>query len=513
MKRLTALLLALCFMPVFGCAKTGSAAQAQNLIVSNLEAEVDETVAIDVVSDVPGEISYTFEGDAIAIYDGMARGMAAGTQTVVTATAEGFSGTFTVTVPADSYEKDEDGDWFSDIAVEPVEGLSGAFAMGMDLSTLAVVLQNGGRFYDAAGNRVSVFRLLAQNGVNWIRLRLWNEPYQTGENGEKLYYGGGNCDFRTVSALARDAKALGFSLLLDFHYSDFWADPSAQVIPKQWSNLFTEDEMALAIYDYTYETLSALAAMNAAPDMVQIGNEITSGMLLEAGGADDGTFLGSGYSNYFASRSAANKAVRAPYSGRGAKVDQTLVRYVAAGASAVKAVDDSILIMLQLAKSMEDEAGIKTFFHTFDSVDYDVIGLSYYPRWHGGTGALSQTLSALSSEFPDKQIAIAEVSYAFTLESAREASNQFNASYAADGYDISVQGQANLIRDVIAALSSVDGFGVFYWEGAWLPVSGAGWAGPNTLPSWSNQALFSYDGMALPSLSVFSRVYAAAPAA
>lgn len=500
---ITLLASAALLLSLVGC----GAPQTEKLIVSNLDVDVDEKVLIDVVTELESEVSYSFDGDAIAIYDGRVRGMVAGTTTEVTASAEGYEGQFTVTVSDDSYVKNEDGDWFSDITVEAVPELREDFAMGMDISTLKTVLDGGGRFYDSDGKRISVFRLLADNGVNWIRLRLWNEPYQLDENGEKVYYGGGNCDFDTIAELARDTKALGFKLLLDFHYSDFWADPSDQIIPKMWADIKTEDAMALAIYDYTYETLDALIKMDARPDMVQLGNELTSGMLLQTGGEDDGSFTGSGYSGYAAGYTYSDKAVRAPFTGRGADVDARLVHYINSGADAVKALDDSMLIMLQLAKGMDDVSGIKAFFNTFEAVPYDVIGLSYYPRWHGDIDLLRSALTELRESFPDKELAIVELSYAFTYDSASLASNQFNASYATDDYEVSVQGQADFVRDVIAAVAAEDGFGIFYWEGAWLPVSGAGWAGPNTLSSWANQALFSYDGMVLPSLSVFRAVY------
>ncbi len=486
-----------------GCAgaPAGAAESQKKLIVSNIEVEVDERIPIDIVTAVDGTVSFSFDGDGIAVYDGCVRGMVAGTETVVKATAPGYAGTFTVHVTEDAIAPSE----AAAVSVAAVDGLTDAFAMGMDVSTLSAVLAGGGKFYDTDGNRVSVYRLLKENGVNWLRLRLWNEPYQTGADGEKLYYGGGNCDLETVTALARDAKALGFSLLLDFHYSDFWADPSCQIIPKMWKDIASADEMAIAIYDYTYETLRALDQAGGMPDMVQIGNELTSGMLLSEGGAEDGTFAGSGYSGYVSKKTDAPAAVRAAYSGRGAEVDQTLVKYVSAGADAVRAYCPDTRILLQLAMSMSDVAGQKKFFHTFDSVAYDVIGLSYYPCWHGGVTELRQALAALLKEFSDKQICVAEFSYGYTLEQHPYATNQFNSESALKGYDISVEGQTALLRDVIATVASIDrGLGVFYWEGAWLPVEGAGWASARTKCSWANQALFDYEGRVLPSLAAFA---------
>lgn len=511
---LAVLLLAAC-APKAGESAEHEASTTANkklLIVSDIAVAVDEKVAIDVITEVTEPISYSFEGEAIAIYNGCVRGVVAGSEVEVTAVSGDYEGSFTVWVDEDSYtpygaEADGEG-WYEDIEVEPIAGLSEDFAMGVDVSTLAVVLENVGRFYNSDGVRTGVFKLLRDNGVNWVRLRLWNEPYQYDTDGNKLYYGGGDCDFDTICELAADAKAAGMKLLLNFHYSDFWADPTYQVIPKMWKDITSADDMAVALYDYSYEVIRALDAVGAKPDMVQIGNEITGGMLREQGGEDDGSFGNSGYSNYISERMAADPNVAASYSGRGTDIDANLVLYVSMGAEAVKAYDPEILVMIQLAKGCSDVEFMKTFYHTFDTVDYDVIGLSYYPRWHGSIAQLENALSELSAEFPEKGVSVVEFSYAYTYAFNANAENQFNSTYAQDDYPVSVQGQANILRDVIAAIAANEnGFGVFYWEGAWLPVPNAGWASSKTKNSWANQALFGYDGKALPSLSVFSRVY------
>lgn len=454
---------------------------------------------------------YSFEGENIAIYNGILRGMVSGTTTkVYVADAYGNEqGCFDVGVLPDTYkgygEVEIEEGWYEPIQIVPIESISKTFSMGIDISTIQNVLKNGGKFYNRAGIRESIYKLLSDNGFTYIRLRLWNEPYQFNSDGNKLYYGGGICDTEIIKEIAVDAKGLGFKLLLDFHYSDFWADPTYQVIPKMWKNIENRDEMAKAIYDYTKDIVTEFYEAGAMPDMVQIGNEITSGMFLQKGGEDTGTIDDIGYSGYISGRENASDLVSAPY----VQGDEqsNLVLYVKSGADAVKAVDDSILTMIQLATEMSAVGFMKGFYHTFDSVDFDVIGLSYYPRWHGSTDDLKKSLSELAKEFPDKQLSVVEVSYAYTYKETEYANNQFNKTFETANYEVSVQGQANLYRDVISAVADIGetGFGVFVWEGAWLPVDGVGWAAYNTKNNWANQALFGYGGKELPSIEVFSK--------
>lgn len=502
-------------MLAFALLMSGCAKEEGRTMYDSLVLEVDEKKQLGDVYGFAGDCTYSFKGDSIAIYSGIIRGMSAGSVTrVVVKDAKGNTiGSFDAEVSPDTYkgygEVENSEGWYDAITVDPVTGLPGDFSMGMDISTVKTVLDNGGKFYNSDGNRESIYKLLKDNGITYIRLRLWNEPYQYDTDGNKLYYGGGICDFDTIREIAADAKGLGFKVLLNFHYSDFWADPTYQIIPKMWADIETPEKMAEAIYQYTYDTVTALKEAGAMPDMVQIGNEITSGMLLQLGGEEDGSFDSVGYSKYVSKRSNADAAVRATYSGRGAETDRNLTMYVKAGVDAVKAADSSILTMIQLAKEMSAVSFMKRFYHTFDEIDFDVIGLSYYPRWHGPVTRLAEALAELAAEFPDKRIAVVEVSYAYTYEDAEYAANQFGTNFASKDYEVSVQGQANLYRDVINALAGAGGrsFGVFVWEGAWLPVKGAGWAAYNTSSSWANQAVFGYGGKELPSLEVFKRVY------
>ncbi|MDT8718818.1 glycosyl hydrolase 53 family protein [Clostridium sp. 19966] len=374
----------------------------------------------------------------------------------------------------------------STITIPPIKNLSSDFIKGMDVSMLKQIEDNGGKYYDglfdANGNPKSedCLVILKKHGVNWIRLRIWNNPTQ----------GGGNNDLTTTLNLASRAKALGLKVLLDFHYSDFWADPNSQTIPAAWSNDTKEKTGNYAtlendVYTFTKDTLNTLKAHNALPDMVQIGNEINDGMLW-----NDGKITGENSGGY-----------------------DELARLINSGSKAVREVQGSgnkIKIVLHLAKG-GDNTGFTTFFDAMNArnVDYDVIGLSFYPYWHGPVSSLKDNLNKLSARYPAKEFVIAETAYAYTLEEGDSSANNFGAAQETAGvFPATVQGQATEVRammDIMAQLPNNRGLGIFYWEGDWTPVKGADWktGGGN---AWENQAMFDFNGNALPSLDVFNAV-------
>jgi len=316
--------------------------------------------------------------------------------------------------------------------------------------------------------------VLKDYGVNWIRIRIWNDP--TDENGKPL--GGGNCDYVKMTELARRAKALGMKVLVDFHYSDWWADPGKQNKPKSWKNLAGAN-LANAVVDFTHEVLKYMEDNNALPDMVQLGNEVNNGFLWP-----DGRIAGeSGFDSF--------------------------VALFNAGAEAVRKINKDIKIALHLA-----EGGNSDLFEWFlenvikRGIDFDVIGISYYPYWHGTLEELQANLNHI--EKYGKEIAIFETAYAWTLEDADGHPNIFGSDMEiTGGYKATPQGQTTAIREVmeaVAQITSGKGLGIFYWEGCWIPVQGAGWKTGEGNP-WENQALFDFEGNALPSLWVFNPIY------
>lgn len=342
-----------------------------------------------------------------------------------------------------------------------------------------------GTYYDN-GIEGECLEILRDHGVNWIRLRIWNDP--TNKDGKPL--GGGNNDLDRTVEIASRAKALGLKFLLDFHYSDWWADPGKQNMPKAWVGL-DSDELKQAVYDYTAEVIQTLADADAMPDMVQIGNEVNGGMLWPAGKTwRQGSEEIGGYAGF--------------------------AGLLAQGAQAVRDNDphrndptDKVRIAIHLADGGNNDLYRAVFDElTKRNVDFDVIGLSYYSYWHGPLDPFISNMNDISQRY-QKDVVVLETAYAHTLVNVDGHGNLFGqGEQTAGGYKATVQGQASAIREVIAAVAQVPdgrGLGVFYWEPDWIAVKGAGWA-TGQGNAWENQALFDFNGNALPSMNVFHLV-------
>jgi arabinogalactan endo-1,4-beta-galactosidase len=373
----------------------------------------------------------------------------------------------------------------SGIHLNPIEGLSPDFIMGADVSMLRQIEISGGKYY-VNGIEEDCLKILKDHGVNWIRLRIWVDPTDDAGNG----LGGGNNDLEKTMEIAARAKKLGLKVLIDFHYSDWWADPGTQTKPRAWANLSTE-ELQKAVYNYTANVIHSLVKARATPDMVQLGNEINGGMLWP-----DGKIWVEG-----------NESIGG-FDGLAALLDQ-----------GIQAIHDNdphannpgkrIKIMIHLANG-----GSNDLYHTvFDGltakgVEYDVIGLSYYSYWHGPMADLISNMNEISARY-NKPVIIAETAYAFTVEAGDVQSNLYgDGLQEIGGYEATVQGQATAMRDVMAAVAQVPngkGLGIFYWEPEWIPVEGAGWK-TGQGDTWENQAMFDFHGNALPSINVFRLV-------
>jgi arabinogalactan endo-1,4-beta-galactosidase len=363
------------------------------------------------------------------------------------------------------------------VSVRPVFDLDKSFIMGVDVSMLDQLESAGAVYYDEKGKAADCLAILKAGGVNWIRLRIWNDPVNKEdviEDGRVISrvgdpVGGGNDDLAAYIRIAKRAKKLGLQVEADFHYSDFWADPGKQTMPFAWKGL-SLDELKKALYDYTSSCLKAMRADGAAPDMVQVGNEVDGGFLWPLGKLW---------------QSSANEAIGGEEG------------FVALLKEAIRAIRDS-------------DKRIRIMIHISNGVDFDVIGLSFYPYWHGKISDLTANMSDLASRY-GKDLIVAETAYAWTLEPGDSLPNSFGpGSDKLGGYKATVQGQASAIGDIIAAVAGVRksrGVGIFYWEPDWIPVPGVGWrTGDGS--SWENQALFDYKGKALPSLNVFKLVAA-----
>lgn len=380
------------------------------------------------------------------------------------------------------------------ILVAPVDGLSPDFIRGADVSMLGEIEKNGGKFYNAQGNEDDLFAILKDNGVNWIRLRLWNNPVNERDvyaNGKVLSrkgepVGGGNNDLELDIRLAQRAKKAGMKILLDFHYSDTWADPSKQKTPAAWRDMDAK-QLNKAVEAFTEDCIKKMDKAGVRPDMVQIGNELNGGMMWPLGKTWKGktdTDVG-GMDGFIALLKSASKGVRRAQ-GKGGRIK----------------------IMIHLANGGDSNLYTQMFDPiTAAKVDFDVIGLSFYPYWHGAPADLKNNMTLIGEKY-GKEMIVAETAYAFTEDDGDGMGNAF-VVYSDDenGYVPSVQGQATEVRDIIDTVSHVkNGTGVFYWEPDWIPVKGAGWrTGEGN--NWENQAMFDFTGHALPSLAVFNLVY------
>ncbi len=479
-----------------------------------------------VVKDAEGnvvpldEVIFSYEGDDIRYENGGFIGLRGGTSTEVTATSkDGATGTFEVSVYNRDYrERHEEAaieeGWYGDVDIDPVASLDEGFASGIDISSSLSIYESCGRYYGAFYNEIgeeqSLFQILADNGVNWVRLRLWVDPYNytlLDEDGNPTPYGGGICDYDHVEWMAHEAKMAGLSVLLDFHYSDFYTDPSNQVIPKAWADIATAGEMGEQIYEYTKSTLESLLAADALPDAVALGNETTTGMLTQLPGTDGAALTGDNPGYITGKRSA-------PSSVAGTAYGDNFRLYLQKANQAVKDVDADILTMVHMARGLTATDNIIGYFEDLSAIDFDIVGLSgyVYYQWQNPS-TLRKALGEIASAFPSKMISIAEHSYGFTYEADAQGSFTFSdypdsVAGPVSSYEVSIQGQAECIRDVTEAVSDLEnGWGAFYWEGAWRIRAGCGWADSRSKNSWANQGLFSYDGKALGSLRAYSLMW------
>ena len=247
----------------------------------------------------------------------------------------------------------------------------------MDVSSLPEEAALGARFYDE-GKEGDALEILKKYGANSLRIRLWNDPYS--EDGKP--YSAGTSDFTKLVALASAGKKLGYSYLLDLHYSDFWADPGKQFPPKEWAYAGA-DALEKHVYDYTKDVLLKLKRLDLLPEMVQVGNEITNGLMWPHGKWDN--------------------------------VDN-IARFISAGIRAVREVSPDSRVMLHLDCG-GNNARCREWFDAYvqRGEDFDVIGLSYYPFWHGTIDDLTNNMNDLSQRY-QKDVIVAEVSMGFTME-------------------------------------------------------------------------------------------------
>ena len=390
----------------------------------------------------------------------------------------------------------------AEIFVDKV-ALSDTFITGADLSSYISIKDSGVVYKDQDGNALSdqeFFNMLYKGGTNWVRIRVWNDPYNGNGNG----YGGGNNDIEKAVELGKLATTAGMRVLIDFHYSDFWADPAKQDVPKAWEG-YTLEQKKTAVYNYTLDSLNTLKAAGVDVGMVQVGNETNNAICGET------TWAG-------------------------------MAEIFNAGSKAVRDFDKNCLVAVHFTDPQDGYDAIAKNLSD-NAVDYDVFASSYYPFWHGTTAQLTASLSSVATTY-NKKVMVAETSWTTTWEDGDGHGNTAPKTSGQDlQYAISVQGQANEMRDVVNAVNTVGekGIGVFYWEPAWISKYyaynadgslnnaeykknqalweefGSGWASsysseydPSDAGLWyggsaiDNQAWFDFDGTALPTVQAYA---------
>ncbi len=338
--------------------------------------------------------------------------------------------------------------------------------LGHDLSTLQQLEDVGRTFSDNRRTR-PVEQIVAHHGATYIRERLWVNP--------PIPYN----DLSHILTMARRIKAANLKFLLDFHYSDFWADPGHQITPQSWQG---QDLSTLAntVYNYTRDVVERLARQGTPVDLVQTGNEVTDGMLWPQGEL---------YVN-----------------GTQRWVEfTTLLKAAIAGVRDGAHHDTQVMVHIDRGG---DNGGSRYFYdHILEQgVDFDVIGLSYYPWFHGPFSALQANLNDLAPRY-NKDIVIVETAYPWTLADGDGYPNIVNAqTQLLPGYPATPEGQLAYMKEILSILSQVPdrrGRGVVYWESAWIP--GVGWE-PGAGDAWDNMTLFDHDGQALSSIKCYEDV-------
>ena len=366
---------------------------------------------------------------------------------------------------------------------------------GVDISSVISIENAGVKFYNENGQEQDIFCTLSENGVNYIRVRVWNEP----NDGNGHSYGGGNNDVKVAGEIGKRAAQYGMKLLVDIQYSDFWADPAKQTRPKYWQP-HDHDKLKGEIYKWTSWVLESITNDGGDIGMVQVGNETNC---------------------FFCDEKDMYK----------------ICDLFASGNKAVRDFNRNILIAHHFANPGKAD-NYKWYAKVMSvcKLDYDVFATSYYPYWHGSLENLTSVMKYIGDTY-HKYVMVAETAYPYTNEDGDNFGNAVTSqSQNVDlKYSISVDGQAQCMTDVFQAIANTGkwGLGVFYWEPAWLGTPdnisweqrkaqwdtyGSGWAtyyakeydkdvDQTGGSSYDNQALFDRYGKPLDSLKVFTRIY------
>ena len=363
--------------------------------------------------------------------------------------------------------------------------------LGIDTSSMLETRKAGARYFVNNEEVDPLVYLHDVNGVSIMRLRLWLNPYT--EDGRP--YGGGTVDLPSFIAMAKEGLAKGYEILLDFHFSDFWCDPAKQFIPKAWNGL-TLDELADKVYEYTRSTLLAIQAEGIHLYGIQIGNEITNGTLWPLAKLTPSV----------------NGGKREGY--------PALLKILKQGVKAAREVSPKSKLVIHLERSY-DQFIYREYFDELvaANLDFDVIGISYYPYWHGTFDMVFSNVDMLKARY-HKPVWMVETAYGFTTDPTKHESEVFiplvNSSFLAQEniyapFPLTLEGQKEFTHELLRLAKLHDLDAIMWWEPLWYPLKGLTWATDEgeaythetdrpTNNEWGNQCLFNYQGHDNPAL-------------
>ena len=376
------------------------------------------------------------------------------------------------------YDNKYNPDTFS---IDKIEELNGRkeFIFGADISLYSAIYESGATYYNHNGKQEHICKILKDSGVNTARLRLFYD--YSSPTGVQC----GRLDLPRVISMIKDCKKYGLKVLLDLHYSDSWSDPGHQAAPYAWQNL-TYEEAVDEVYNYTKGVLQEIKNKKLSIDYIQIGNEIDNGIIYPFGQIDWDDREGS-YNR--------------------------MAEILSQGSKATREIFPKCKIIIHTANGLyrwtyENQWGNVSmeFFEAMEArhLDYDIIGASFYTFVDDTPINLVSDIIDNYQNKINKPVMMVESSYAFTYEWNDYTSNTFYTDKELPDYPVGFQGQTNLVCDLIREVASAKnnmGIGYCYWGGEFIPNTD-----PEMRSSWANQALFTYEGIATPTLSLFNKI-------
>ena len=355
------------------------------------------------------------------------------------------------------------------MALTAVNVMAGEFTFGVDLSYVNE-MEDCGAVFREDGEVKDPYSLFAEHGAGLVRVRLWNDAEWTSYSNL--------ADVKRTIARSREQ---GMKVLLDFHYSDDWADGDKQIIPKAWASLESTDELADALYQFTFDTLVELHGEGLLPEWVQVGNETNPELM------------------------------RGPESGKEPINWERNSQLFNAGIRAVRDVSRKTAMPIEVMLHIAQPENVLPWFEAAWEAgvrDFDQIGISYYRRWSSENfDGLARVLRTVKERYSFAQVIVVETSYPWTLEGADKAANLLNGNTLIEGYPATVEGQTAYLSDLTQLIMDAGGEGIVYWEPAWVSTGCSTRWGEGS--HWENATFFDFNNgnEVLPSINFMRREY------